>query len=139
MALNDYAYYNKTTGLIENVIWLDTDIIDTLVDFPPENYGIVDIPTGGIAGTYSMCGIGWSYINGQFVEPPQLEEPIPALERIAATARTKRDNLLAQTDWTQAVDVPQATKDLWVAYRQALRDVPQQSGFPTEIVWPVKP
>lgn len=139
MALNDYAYYNKTTGLIENVIWLDSDAIDTLVDFPPENYGIVDIPTDGIAGAYSMCGIGWSYINGQFVEPPQLEEPIPPLVRIAATARSKRNRLLAETDWTQAADVPQATKDLWAPYRQALRDVPQQSGFPTEIVWPVKP
>ena len=136
MALNDYAYYNKTTGLIENVIWLDTDAIDTLVNFPPEGFAIVDIPTGGIAGAWSMCGIGWSYINGQFVEPPEPEQP---LEQLAATARSKRDSLLAQTDWTQAADVPQATKDLWAPYRQALRDVPQQSGFPTEIVWPVKP
>ena len=139
MALNDYAYYNKTTGLIENVIWLDSDDIDTLVDFPPENYGIVDIPTGGIAGAYSMCTTGWSYINGQFVEPPQLVEPIPALELLANMARQTRNKLIAQTDWTQAADVPQATKDLWAPYRQALRDVPQQSGFPTEIVWPVKP
>ena len=136
MALNDYAYYNKTTGLIENVIWLDTDTIDTLVNFPPEGFAIVDIPTGGIAGAWSMCGIGWSYINGQFVEPPEPEQP---LEQLAATARARRDSLLAQTDWTQATDVPQATKDLWAPYRQALRDVPQQSGFPTEIVWPVKP
>ena len=136
MALNGYAYYNKTTGLIENTILLDTDTIDTLVNFPPENYDIVVIPTGGIAGAWSMCGIGWSYINGQFVEPPEPEQP---LEELAAAARSKRDGLLAQTDWTQAADVPQATKDLWAPYRQALRDVPQQSGFPTEIVWPVKP
>lgn len=136
MALNDYAYYNKTTGLIENVILLDSDDIDTLINFPPDNYDIVDIPTGGIAGAHSMCGIGWSYINGQFVEPPEPEQP---LEQLAAAARSKRDSLLAQTDWTQAADVPQTTKDLWAPYRQALRDVPQQSGFPTEIVWPVKP
>jgi len=136
MALNDYAYYNKTTGLIENVILLDSDDIGTLINFPPENYDIVDIPTGGIAGAWSMCGIGWSYINGQFVEPPEPEQP---LEQLAAAARSRRDSLLAQTDWTQAADVPQATKDLWAPYRQALRDVPQQSGFPTEIVWPVKP
>lgn len=136
MALNDYAYYNKTTGLIENTIWLDSDAIDTLVNFPPENYDIVDIPTGGIAGAWSMCGIGWSYINGQFVEPPEPEQP---LEQLAALARSKRNSLLIQTDWTQAADVPQATKDLWAPYRQALRDVPEQSGFPTEIVWPVKP
>jgi hypothetical protein len=136
MALNDYAYYNKTTGLIENVILLDSDDIGTLINFPPENYDIVNIPTGGIAGAWSMCGIGWSYIGSQFVEPPQIEE---SLEQLAAAARSRRNSLLAQTDWTQAADVPQATKDLWATYRQALRDVPQQSGFPTEIVWPVKP
>lgn len=71
MALNDYAYYNTTTGLIENVIWLDSEHIDQLIDFPPQGYAIVDIPTGGIEGKWSMCGIGWSYIDGQFVEPPQ--------------------------------------------------------------------
>lgn len=68
MALNDYAYYNLETGLIENVIWLDDANVASLVDFPPAGYAIVDIPTGGIAGEWSMCGIGWSYINGQFVE-----------------------------------------------------------------------
>ena len=74
MALNDYAYYNKETGLIENVIWLDDEHINELIDFPPQGYGIVDIPTGGIQGAWSGCGIGWSYIDGQFVEPPMPEE-----------------------------------------------------------------
>lgn len=77
MALNDYAYYNIETGLIENVIWLDDANIDTLVDFPPPGYAIVDLPTGGISGEWSMCGIGWSYINGQFIEPPKPPEPEP--------------------------------------------------------------
>jgi hypothetical protein len=53
--------------------------------------------------------------------------------------RESRDQLLAQTDWTQTVDVPQATKDKWAPYRQALRDVPQQAGFPDNIQWPSKP
>ena len=30
-------------------------------------------------------------------------------------------------------------KDGWADYRQALRDIPQQSGFPGDIDWPVKP
>lgn len=77
MALNDYAYYNKATGLIENVVWLDDSAVDTLLDFPPEGYALVDLPTEGIAGEYSMCGIGWSYIGGQFIEPPA---PVPPVE-----------------------------------------------------------
>lgn len=53
--------------------------------------------------------------------------------------RQQRDDLLTACDWTQANDIPQATKDKWATYRQALRDVPQQPGFPTNVVWPTKP
>jgi hypothetical protein len=53
--------------------------------------------------------------------------------------RAKRDFLLATSDWTQIADVPQTIKDKWAPYRQALRDVPQQAGFPDNIQWPVKP
>ena len=75
MALNDYAYYNTNTGLIENLILCEDTIASTLVW--PDGYAIVDIPTGGIAGTWSMCGIGWSYIDGQFIEPPEPPRPEP--------------------------------------------------------------
>ncbi len=56
----------------------------------------------------------------------------------AEKARERRDGLLASTDWTQAADVPQQLKDLWAPYRKALREVPQQQGFPTDVVWPTK-
>jgi hypothetical protein len=57
----------------------------------------------------------------------------------AAMQREQRDKLLTATDWTQGADVPQSTRNKWAAYRQALRDVPQQPGFPTEVIWPAKP
>ena len=88
MALNDYAYYNIESGLISNVIWLDDQNLDQLVNFPPEGYAIVDIPTGGICGEYSMCGIGWSYINGSFVEPPNPNPPQVEETTIDTTATT---------------------------------------------------
>lgn len=53
--------------------------------------------------------------------------------------RGKRDWLLTQSDWTQLPDVPLTTQAAWATYRQALRDVPQQPGFPTEITWPTAP
>ena len=56
----------------------------------------------------------------------------------AANARNQRDTLLTQTDWTQVADAP-VDKAAWAAYRQALRDVPQQAGFPVTITWPEKP
>jgi len=56
----------------------------------------------------------------------------------ADEARTQRDALLSQSDWTQVPDAP-VDQQAWAEYRQALRDVPQQAGFPTEITWPQKP
>lgn len=63
----------------------------------------------------------------------------PDLDILAAHARYQRNQLLAESDWTQCADTPQALKDLWAPYRQVLRDVPQQADFPTTIVWPAKP
>ncbi len=81
---------------------------------------------------------GWTFDGTTFTPPPR-----PSAEEVAVRkaqdVRILRDLLLTQTDWTQAADVPQATKDKWAAYRQALRDVPQQAGFPDNIQWPIKP
>lgn len=56
-----------------------------------------------------------------------------------AGARTQRDRLLATSDFTQLADAPAAKKSDWAAYRAALRDVPQQPGFPDAVVWPATP
>jgi len=59
----------------------------------------------------------------------------------AKEARTQRDQLLSATDWLiiRATETGEPVPAEWVAYRQALRDVPQQSGFPENIDWPVHP
>lgn len=52
--------------------------------------------------------------------------------------RDERNRLLAASDWTQIGDAP-VDRAAWAAYRQALRDLPAQPGFPAEIDWPIKP
>ena len=59
------------------------------------------------------------------------------LAQSSAEARDKRNSLLATTDWTTGPDVTMSTA--MATYRQALRDVPAQSGFPSEVTWPDKP
>jgi hypothetical protein len=56
-------------------------------------------------------------------------------------ARTQRDDLLYASDWTQAADAPLTGNEVarWRTYRQALRDVTTQSGFPDVIAWPDVP
>ena len=75
MTLRNYAYYSIDTGLIENVVLIDDEIVDSLPDFPAQGFAIAEIPEEGISGEWTMCGIGWSYIDGQFVEPPKPETP----------------------------------------------------------------
>jgi hypothetical protein len=55
----------------------------------------------------------------------------------AASARTERDSRLAVTDFHGLTDNTMSAE--MTTYRQALRDVPQQGGFPTEIDWPIEP
>ena len=59
----------------------------------------------------------------------------------AAEAREKRNQLIAETDYLVMPDYPldDERKAAVLAYRQALRDVPEQEGFPRQIDWPVKP
>ena len=56
---------------------------------------------------------------------------------LEATERATRDDLLKATDHYGLSDVTMT--DAMAAYRQALRDVPQQAGFPGTIIWPTKP
>ena len=60
---------------------------------------------------------------------------------LAASARQKRDRLIAATDYLVTPDYPIESDRLAKVktYRQALRDVPEQSGFPRTITWPEKP
>ena len=53
--------------------------------------------------------------------------------------RKKRDDLLLACDWTQILDQPESTKLKWQPYRQELRDITAQEGFPDNIIWPIKP
>lgn len=71
-------------------------------------------------------------------------DDIPQSALLGAEAmeqRSIRDHLLRSCDWTQITDssVDSTTRQAFVVYRQALRDVPSQSGFPTDIVWPTPP
>jgi len=56
----------------------------------------------------------------------------------AKSVRNTRDQLLKDSDWTQVADAP-VDKQVWATYRQALRDVTTQTGFPWTITWPDAP
>jgi hypothetical protein len=65
----------------------------------------------------------------------------PTAPTAAQVAVLQRNALLADSDWTRLDDAPFTAeqKSAWAAYRQQLRDITAQSGFPDSINWPAKP
>jgi hypothetical protein len=56
----------------------------------------------------------------------------------ATRIRADRDTRLSACDWTQVTDSP-VDSAVWSVYRQSLRDIPSQEGFPWNVVWPTQP
>lgn len=103
------------------------------------NVVLADEVTGRANGWISTdeAGPEWVYAGGIFSAPP------PNPKREAAAARNQRDALLAESDiavypdrWARMIPEQQTA---WSNYRQALRDISMQDGFPLQINWPVKP
>lgn len=87
----------------------------------------------------------WANANGAMIEDmgdyyEVVEVPIPTTEQKAAAIRAERNVRIAEADIAinKAEDAGQDTAALR-AYRQALRDVPQQASFPEVVSWPEKP
>lgn len=83
------------------------------------------------------------YISGNFTEINECPDWKIQLEKeiLSLDVRLERNKLLSDTDHLIQSDYPisDEKKQEIKAYRQALRDIPQQDGFPDNIVWPDKP
>ena len=108
------------------------------------NHGTEEQPD--IQQIFSGVSLGWSEANEEVAkrEAYNGEYTIETIEygsMTAEEARAERDKLLAETDWTQVLDAPidAETREAYRAYRQALRDIPEQEGFPDTITWPELP
>jgi hypothetical protein len=82
-------------------------------------------------------------VDGQWLQTWQVtaasaEEIAERLQSKEAEVRQQRNELLSTCDWTQLPDSP-ADHEAWATYRQALRDVTAQEGFPWDITWPEAP
>lgn len=101
-----------------------------------ENIAVTDNPDfaaeqGWVLAT-DEADMGMLYQGGQFLPPPA------DVDKLASDARSKRNALLLASDRTQLADAP-FDQTAWAVYRQALRDITIQSGFPETINWPVAP
>ena len=89
--------------------------------------------------------IKYREVNGQIEQyaeaAPVPSVPEPTEEQQEMQVRAARNSLLDLCDWTQLPDAPLTAeqKQEWAEYRQALRDVPEQAGFPDAVIWPSIP
>lgn len=90
-------------------------------------YTTYEMPTALPAGGISANPDAWAALIKQH-----------DYDAAAAAVRAERDKLIDATDWTVLTDAKTVKAD-WKAYRQALRDVPEQPGFPYAVEWPVPP
>jgi hypothetical protein len=86
------------------------------------------------------------YVDGNWVENYEIidktEEELEIDTRNAIiTLRNGRNILLEKSDWSQISDSPLSKEKVeeWKLYRQSLRDLPAQPGFPWDVVWPTPP
>ncbi len=80
-----------------------------------------------------------SLVEGELVFNKKVaQEEKLSQEVLELLVRQTRESLLSSCDWTQVPDAP-VDKAAWATYRQALRDITSQDGFPEDVVWPTPP
>ena len=88
---------------------------------------------------YTKYILGPVFVDGETTAAEQ-ETAYKAMKDAeqAKSVRTSRTEKLKDCDWTQIADST-ADKTAWATYRQALRDITAQAGFPWTIDWPTQP
>jgi hypothetical protein len=121
-----YIYYSQSTGTIKSI-----------ASIPQENAfedGVLEVtdinPAEVLLTQYVANGI----LVAKPPEPPNYDDAVNL-------AIPQRNELLAASDWTQIPNNPLTAEQqqAWAVYRQELRDITIQAGYPFNIIWPTQP
>lgn len=129
---------------VSSLKWANADhsMIECVVDFVefgPSPFGAIrgDLETHG-QEIFNRCVAGEFGPIAEFVPPPP-----PSVEAMSFMIRDQRNTLLNQSDWTDTLSAKSRLGDdlynAWQTYRQALRDIPSQDGFPANTIFPTPP
>lgn len=127
---------------VKNLKWGDAEHTFINCEITTSQYGNEILPFTASPNDCEAHGraIFADIVNGAYGEIAEYSAPpLPSVDEQAELIRLKRNQLLEESDWSQAKDIPSSISFVWLEYRQLLRDVPSQSGFPFDIVWPSKP
>jgi hypothetical protein len=127
------VYYHELRNMYPNVSGPLDDLYDVVFEGPqaqPTRYQV------SFADGIAEIGGKW-YTKYSVVDMDDEAKAIKDAEQAEKT-RSQRTDKLKDSDWTQVADAP-VDQAAWATYRQALRDITSQAGFPWTINWPVAP
>jgi len=107
---------------------------ERLADWGVYPYTVQDQPTVDYM-TQTLTQTALAQVNGAWTQGWEVSNL--SVEDAGRNIRNQRDNLLQQTDWMALSD--NTMTPAWASYRQALRDITAQEGFPFSVDWPAKP
>jgi len=120
------TFYNIQTGKITRTAMLDEAMVDLNLL----------AGEGWIAGNYDATKN--KVVGGSVVDIPNSEIEAVNVSNAWNDLRQGRNARLADSDWTQVPDAP-VDQAAWATYRQKLRDLPENTTDPREVVWPQEP
>lgn len=150
MSLVDYICYDETgkiiragtrrkSGSIPNQIdGLKTIIFDEPVDMDASSCLVVDGVIEKIPEAPDRFH-SFDYATKTWVSTITHEQEEALQIAKGQSVRLQRNALLSETDYMLNSDILVQNIDEWLLYRQALRDITDQDGFPHSVTWPVKP
>ena len=107
---------------------------ELLADWSVYPYTVQDQPTVDYM-TQTLTQTALAQVNGAWTQGWDVSNM--SVEDAGRNIRNQRDNLLSKTDWMALSDNTMTPE--WSSYRQALRDITAQEGFPFSVDWPTKP
>lgn len=126
--------------------WMETNGVDPVFEGPQAIGGTVyqysqfsGIEKLSDGKWYTKYILGPVFVDNDEFTAAEQEAAYKAMKDAeqANSVRQERNRLISESDWTQLPDSP-VDKEAWAAYRQELRDVPTQAGFPWNVEWPAK-
>jgi hypothetical protein len=148
--MKHWSFYELSTGRLTGAVISMSD--ESHVPEPPDGCGLVD-------GVHDYLSRTVDLGTGEVVDwvPPKPEVTdcfdwtwdqdqrrwicVRLAGSFAEDVRAQRTRLLTACDWvvTRAAELQEPVPADWLQYREALRDIPLQQGFPHEVVWPTAP
>ena len=128
------------TGISTDMSWIPSDVHAVHWD---GSKGQIEYNDGKQSATINSLGIysqAEETLNNELSRmKDQSDKAVSDTTFLWEKLRVERDNLLFDSDWTQARDVTLANDNDWKTYRQALRDLPANTSDPANPTWPTKP